>query len=124
MDKFTLAELERAIEPYRQEGFTITSQSEGAITLSPPPERLSYLVFFITLVLFWPVAVIYLVSFNSHKNRQVCVRLTSQGRIEETGYTLEALARDRGRGQRLILIAVGIPVAMVLALLLLRFRLW
>lgn len=124
MDRQTLAALERAIEPYRQRGFVVTSQSEGAITLSPPPERFSYSIFFITLVLFWPVAVIYLVSFNSRKNRQVCVRLTSQGHIEETGYTLEALARDRGRGPRLVLIAVVIPVVLVLALLLLRFRLW
>ena len=124
MDKLTLAELERAIEPYLRKGFTVTSQSEGAITLSPPPERFSYSIFFITLVLFWPVAVIYLVSFNSRKNRQVCIRLTSSGDIEETGYTLEALARDRGRGARLLLIAVGITVVLVLALLLLRFRLW
>ena len=124
MDKLTLAELERAIEPYRRKGFTVTSQSEGAITLAPPPERFSYLIFFITLVLFWPVAVIYLVSFNSRKNKQVCVRLTSQGHIEETGYTLEALARDRRWGARLLLIAVVISVVLVLALLLLRFRLW
>jgi hypothetical protein len=124
MDKLTLAELEQAIEPYRQKGFTVTSQSEGAITLSPPPERFSYSIFFITLVLFWPVAIVYLVSFNSRKNRQVCVRLTSKGQIEETGYTLKALAKDHGHGLRLLLIAIGIPVILVLALLLLRFRLW
>jgi len=124
MDKLTLAELEQAVEPYRRKGFIIMSQSEGAITLTPPPERFSYLLFFITLVLFWPVAVIYLVSFNSRKNKQVCVRLTSQGRIEETGYTLDALAKERGRRWRLILIAVVVPVLFVLALLLLRFRLW
>lgn len=124
MDRQTLITLEQAIEPYRLKGFTVTSQSEGAITLSPPPERFSYSIFFITLVLFWPVAVVYLVSFNSRKNRQVCVRLTSQGHIEETGYTLEALARDRGRGLRLLLIAVVIPVVLVFGLLLLRFRLW
>ena len=124
MDKLTLAELEQAVEPYRLKGFMITSQSEGAITLAPPPERFSYSIFFITLVLFWPVAVIYLVSFNSRKNKQVCVRLTSQGQIEETGYTLETLAKDRGRNLRLLLIAVVIPVGLVLALLLLRFRLF
>ncbi len=124
MDRQTLATLEQAIEPYRRQGFTVTSQSDSAITLTPPPERFSYLIFFITLMLFWPVAVIYLVSFHSNKNKRVCVRLTSQGHIEETGYTLAAFAKDRGRGLRLLLIAVSIPVILLLALLLLRFRLW
>jgi len=124
MDRQTLATLEQAIEPYRRRGFMVTSQSEGAINLTPPPERFSYSIFFITLVLFWPVAVIYLISFNRSKNKHVCVRMTSQGHVEETGYTLEALAKDRGRGLRLLLLAVSIPIILVLALLLLRFRLW
>lgn len=124
MDKRTLAELEKAIEPYRQKGFTVTSQSESAITLTSPPERFSYPIFFITIILFWPVAVIYLVSFNSSKNRQVCVRLTSQGYIEETGYTLEEVIRARRHNLRLLFIAVAISVVLVLTLLLLRFRLW
>jgi len=124
MDKLTLAELEQAIEPYHRKGFIVTSQSAGAIILTPPSERFNYLLFFITLVLFWPIAVVYLVSFNSHKNKQVCVRLTSQGHIEETGYTLEVLAKERRRGWRLLLIAISMPVLFVLALLLLRFRLW
>lgn len=124
MDRQTLATLEQVAEPYRRQGFTITSQSEGTITLTPPPERFSYSIFFITLVVFWPVAVIYLLSFNSSKNKHVCLRITSQGYVEETGYTLEALAKDRGRGLRLLLIAVSVPIIVVLGLLLLRFRLW
>lgn len=124
MDKHTLAILEQAIEPYLLKRFEIISQSDSAIILSPPPEKFSYSLFFLTLLLFWPIAVIYLISFNSHKNKQVCVRVTSQGDIEETGYTLEVLAKERQRRQRLLLIAVVIPVIFVLALLLLRFRLW
>ena len=124
MDKHALTELEQAIEPYRRKGFIVTSQSAGAIILTPPPERFSYLLFFITLVLFWPIAIIYLVSFNSHKNKQVFVRLTSQGHIEETGYTLDVLARERGRKWRLLLIAITVPIYFVLALLFLRVRLW
>jgi hypothetical protein len=34
MDIQNLAALEEAIEPYRSAGFVITSQSEGAITLT------------------------------------------------------------------------------------------
>jgi len=64
MEKFTLAELEQAIEPYQRKGYVIASQSEGAITLTPPPEKFSYVLFVITLVLFWPAAVIYLVLCN------------------------------------------------------------
>lgn len=39
MDKLTLAQLEQAIEPYLRAGFVVTSQSDGAITLTYPPER-------------------------------------------------------------------------------------
>ncbi|HST52247.1 MAG TPA: hypothetical protein VLJ61_09590 [Pyrinomonadaceae bacterium] len=124
MDRQTLAALEQAIEPYRRSGFIIISQSESAITLSPPRERFSYLLFFITLVLFWPVAVIYLVSFNNHKNRQVCVRVTAQGHIEETGYTFEVIAKERRRRQwLLLLLVIGIPSLLAFALWL-QFYLW
>jgi predicted nucleic acid-binding Zn ribbon protein len=124
MDRQTLAGLEKAIEPYRRSGFVVISQSEGSITLSPPAERFSYLLFFVTLVLFWPVAVIYLISFNSHKNRQVCVRVTAQGHIEETGYTFEVIAKERRRGRwLLLLLVIGIPALLAFALWL-RFYLW
>lgn len=123
MDTKTLALLEEAVEPYRREGFVVTSQSEGAITLTHPPEKFSYLFFILTLVLLWPVAVVYLISFNNRKVKSVCVRVTSQGRIEETGYTLEALARERRRGMWFNLIAISIPVLLALVLWL-RSYLW
>lgn len=124
MDRTTLAELEQAVEPYRHKGYVITSQSEGAITLSPPPKRFSYLLFFLALIVFWPAAVIYLVYFNSRRNRQVCVRLTSDGRVEETGYTLDALAREGGGGWQILLITVVLAALFLLALFLLGFRPW
>lgn len=96
MDKLTLAYLEQAIEPYRRVGFIVTSQSEGAITLTLPPERFSY-VLFIFLLLIWPLAVIYLIYHNSQRGKSVCLRVTSQGYIEESGYTLAVLERDRRR---------------------------
>lgn len=97
MDRPTLAALERAIEPYRQAGFIVTSQSEGAITLTLPPEKFSYLFFILTLILLWPVAVVYLISFNNRRGQSVCLRVTSQGYIEESGYTLGVMTRERKR---------------------------
>jgi hypothetical protein len=96
MDKPRLAQLEQAIEPYRRAGFVVTSQSEGAITLALPPERFSYALFII-LLLIWPLAVVYLVYHNSQRGKSVCLRVTSQGYIEESGYTLGVMAKQRRR---------------------------
>lgn len=119
MDKLTLAELEQAIEPYRRAGFIVTSQSQGAITLTVPPERFSYAFFIFALILLWPVAVIYLVSFNNQRGKSVCLRITSQGYIEESGYTLEMLARARRR-RRFIRILLFTLLAIVIFLILIR----
>jgi hypothetical protein len=96
MDMHRLSSLEQAIEPYRRAGFVVTSQSEWAITLTLPPERFSY-VLFIILLLIWPLAVLYLISYSTQRGRIVCLRITSQGHIEASGYTLEAVARERRR---------------------------
>ena len=123
MDSETLAELEQAIEPYRQAGFIVTSQSEGAITLVHPPEKFSCLIFLIALVLFWPVAIAYLILFNNRKERSACVRVTSQGYVEESGFTLAIAERERRRDRRLKVIIIAIPLLIavaVFALLLLR----
>lgn len=107
MDKLILAQLEQAIEPYRRAGFVVTSQSEWAITLVLPPKRFSYMLFII-LLLIWPLAVIYLVSHNSQRKKSVCLRVTSQGYIEESGYTLGIMARDRRHGifKRILLLTL------------------
>lgn len=99
MDTQTLIALEHAIEPYRSAGFIVLSQSEGAITLAYPPEKFNYLYFIVFLMLFWPLAIYYAVSFNNRRNRSVCVRVTSQGYIEESGYTLDVAAKDRRRAR-------------------------
>jgi hypothetical protein len=95
MDTEMLAALEEAIEPYRRAGFVVTSQTEGSITLVLPREKFSYLLFIVTLILIWPVAVIYLVSYNNQRDRSVCLRVTSQGYIEASGYTLGTIERER-----------------------------
>ena len=120
MDTLTLAHLEQAIEPYRRAGFIVTSQSENAITLALPAERFSYLLF-IVLLLIWPLAVIYLVYYSTQRQKSVCLRSTSQGYIEVSGYTLEAIERERRRGKftyRLLLVFI---VIILLTLLWLYF---
>jgi|ERR1044071_3596639 hypothetical protein len=116
MDKLTLAHLEQAIEPYRRVGFVVISQSEGAITLTLPPERFSY-VLFILLLLIWPLAVIYLVYHNSQRGKSVCLRVTSQGYIEESGYTLAVLERDRRRRIFISVLLFSLVAAVVLFIL-------
>lgn len=116
MDTQKLAALEEVIEPYCRAGFVITSQSEGAITLAYPRTKFNYLLFII-LLLIWPLAVLYLISFNNRRERRVCVRVTSQGRIEESGYTLAAAKRDRKREQAVNSFILGMLIAVMILLI-------
>ena len=116
MDTRKLFLLEQAIEPYRRAGFVVTYQSESAITLALPPERFSYLLF-ILLLLVWPLAVLYLVSYYTQSGKIVCLRYTSQGDIEINGYTLEDIARERRRGKftfRLVSATIAIAILLIL----------
>ena len=120
MDRQVVAILEQAIEPYRHAGFVITSQSEGSITLIYPRTRFNYLLFII-LLLVWPLAVLYLITFNNQRPRSVCLRVTSQGKIEESGYSLEVLKRERKRARQIDYFVI-LPIVImlfVIALLLL-----
>lgn len=85
----TLSALENAIEPYRKAGYVITSQADTPIILRVPAPDFSWKLFVLGLVLLWPVAIFYWLRFNHQKERSVCVRLTSQGHIETTGFTLD-----------------------------------
>jgi hypothetical protein len=117
MDTRKLFLLEQAIEPYRRAGFVVTYQSESAITLALPPERFSYLLFII-LLLVWPLAVLYLVSYYTQSGKTVCLRYNSQGDIEVNGYTLEDIARERGRRKfNYRLVSATIVIAILLILL-------
>jgi hypothetical protein len=77
----------------------------------------------------WPLAIYYLFQYNQRKDRSVCVRLTSQGHIEETGFTLDLLDRDRRRQAslrrlyiRLFLVLLGIVACLFLLALYQRAR--
>ncbi len=117
MDTHKLAALEEAIEPYRRAGFIITSQSEGAITLVRPRARFNYFLFII-LLLIWPLAVLYLISFNNRREKRVCVRITSQGQVEESGYTLAVAERDRKRELSVNSFILGMLIAGMILLIL------
>jgi ABC-type spermidine/putrescine transport system permease subunit II len=114
MDLQALATLEESSEPYRRAGFVVTSQTEGSITLTLPPEKFSYVIFIVTLILVWPVAVLYLVSFNNQRGRSVCLRLTSQGYVEASGYTLGAIERERKRRRFVAILALCVCALIVL----------
>lgn len=118
MDKLTLAQLEQAIEPYTRAGFVITSQSDGAITLTYPPDRFNYLIF-ITLLLIWPLAVVYLISHNNKRAKSVCLRITSQGYIGVSGYTLQVIVRERKR-RRFVTLMIFTAIALIILFILLR----
>ena len=118
----TLSALENAIEPYRQSGYVITSQTGSAITLRAPAPYFSGNLFVVSLIFMWPLAIYYLFQYNQRKGRTVCVRMTSQGHIEATGYTLDLMQRER-EGRRLfhnrfywtlLLLALVIAVGLIL----------
>jgi hypothetical protein len=121
--------LENAIEPYRQAGYVIASQTGSAILLRAPAPYFSGNLFVVSLVFMWPLAIYYLFQYNQRKDRTVCVRLTSQGQIEETGFTLNLLDRDKKRQEslrrlyiRLFLLLLGIVVCLSLLALFLSSK--
>ncbi len=122
MDTHTLSALEDAVEPYLRAGYAVTAQSDRAITLAGRPQRFSYLGFILALLLFWPAAVIYLVVHNNRRDRNVCVRLTSDGYLEESGYTFEAASTERRREKRVVLIITLLSVVVIAALVLFLTR--
>lgn len=109
-----LSALETAIGLYQRAGFVVVSQSEEAITLAYLAERFNYLLFAVFLLVFWPAGIFYLISFNNRKGRVVTLLVTSQGRIEENGYTLDSVVRSHRRERLTLLIAVGIFALLVL----------
>jgi ABC-type spermidine/putrescine transport system permease subunit II len=121
MDIERLSLLEQAIEPYRRAGFVVTSQTEGSINLTLPQEKFSYLFFIITLILVWPVAVVYLVSFNNQRGRSVCLRITSQGYVEVSGYTLGVIAEERRRRKVITVVLLSV-FALIILLILMRYQ--
>lgn len=107
-----LSVLENAVGPYRLAGYIITAQTDSAITLRAPPRKFSWTLFVLSLILLWPVAVVYLVWFKHREDRTVCVRITSRGETEESGFTLNLLERERRR-RRFITLSLLISAVVI-----------
>jgi hypothetical protein len=93
----TLSALENAIEPYLKAGYVITSQTDLSITLRAPACRFAWILFLLSLLIAWPVAIVYLIWFNQKKDRTICARITSQGNIEIIGFTLKLFRKEQHR---------------------------
>jgi hypothetical protein len=114
-----LAALEKAAEPYINSGYRVFSQTDTSLTLMRGRPSFSVTLFIILLIVFWPAAIIYSVASRNQRDKVVCLRITSQGYIEETGDTLD----DAGWRVSLttaILIVFSAIAATVLLFLLVR----
>jgi hypothetical protein len=114
-----LAALERAAEPYINSGYRVFSQTDTSLTLMRPRPRLSVVAFIVLLIVVWPVALIYLVINRNQRDKLVCLRITSQGYVEETGDTLEEASRQVSLSTAVIIV-LSVIAATVLLLLLIR----
>lgn len=115
----TLSALENAIEPYLDAGYVITSQTELSITLRAPSRRFAWILFLLSLLIFWPVALIYLIWFNQRRDRTICARLTSQGDIELIGFTLRLFYKERKRQDTLTLLFITLLAILLAGIVLL-----
>lgn len=117
----TLSALETAIEPYRQAGYVVTSQTELSITLRAPARRFSWVLFLLSLFV-WPLAVIYLVWFSlNRRDRTACVRITSEGKLVASGFTLSMIKRER-KNQFILKIILIIFAFLMLVVILAVFQ--
>lgn len=114
-----LAALEQAAEPYINSGYHVFSQTDTSLTLMRPRPRFSVIMFIILLIVFWPVAIIYSVANRSRRDKVVCLRITSQGYIEETGDALDSV-NERVNLTTIIIVVVSAVIATLVLLLLIR----
>jgi hypothetical protein len=112
-----LAALERAAEPYLNSGYRVFSQTDTSLTLVRPRRRFSAATFIILLIVFWPIAIIYSVVYRTQRDKVVCLRITSQDYIEETGDTLDETNRRVSSTTAIIIVTSAIAATALLFLL-------
>ncbi len=112
-----LAALERAAEPYINAGYRVFSQTDTSLTLMRARPRLSITALIVLLILFWPAAIIYSVVSRNRRDRVVCLRITSQGYIEESGDTLQSAGRRISLQTAILIVLAVIAVTMLLLFL-------
>jgi hypothetical protein len=112
-----LATLERAAEPYINSGYRVFSQTDSSLTLMRERRRFSVIAFIILLVVFWPAAIIYSAVNRNSRDKVVCLRITSQGYIEETGDTLEATDGPLSSKAVILMVLAGFAAAVLFIVL-------
>jgi hypothetical protein len=115
-----LVALEHAAEPYINAGYQIFSQTDSSLTLMRSRRRFNIIVFIVLLIVFWPAAIIYSVVSRTRRDRVVCLRITSQGYVEETGDTLENITRRFSTLTAILIVVSSIVVTLLLLLLIRR----
>ncbi len=115
-----LAALENAAEPYINSGYQVFSQTDTSLTLIRARPRFSVAAFIVLLVVFWPAAIIYSVANRNQRDKVVCLRITSQGYIEETGDTLEDNRQSVSLTTAIIIVLSCVAATIVLLLLIRR----
>jgi hypothetical protein len=112
-----LATLERAAEPYLNSGYRVFSQTDSSLTLMRERRRFSVIAFIVLLIVFWPTAIIYSAVNRNRRDKVVCLRITSQGYIEETGDTLEAADGTLSSKVVIMMVFAGFAAALLFIML-------
>jgi hypothetical protein len=112
-----LATLERAAEPYLNSGYRVFSQTDSSLTLMRERRRFSIIALIVLLIVFWPAAIIYSVVNRSRRDNVVCLRITSQGYIEETGDTLKTADGPLSLKTVILMVLAGFAAAMLFIVL-------
>ena len=112
-----LAALERAAEPYINSGYRVFSQTDSSLTLMRERRRFSVIAFIILLIVFWPAAIIYSAVNRNRRDKVVCLRITSQGYIEETGDTLDTVYESLSSKIVILVMLAGFAAAVLFIVL-------
>jgi hypothetical protein len=112
-----LGVLERAAEPYINSGYRVFSQTDSSLTLMRERRRFSVITFIVLLIAFWPAAIIYSAVNRNRRDKVVCLRITSQGYIEESGDTLEATNGPLSSTTVILVVLAGLTAALLFIVL-------
>jgi predicted nucleic acid-binding Zn ribbon protein len=108
-----MAKLTYEMNPYLSKGFEITSQTEMSANLIKR-KKFNTLLFILCIILFFPLAILYLIQYLIMTDKSVFLRFMPNGQIDITGYTIEAMEQDRKRQQTVNIIIVILVLVLLL----------
>ena len=100
--------LEQRLTLYIREGYSVTSHSPILVTLKRK-KQFNWLAFFLLF------GVLYILYYFVQPEKQVTLRLLGSGRVEESGYTLQALESGR-QDRRTAYIVIFLLVLLIIIL--------